>query len=90
MQNSEFARPTATQIGEAVEPDSEIPFKLSRWLVHFRSGDEWYSVGEYVAPSSERAIERAIDVLGNAAEHRAEQIPWDAAPLSKCPTLRGH
>jgi hypothetical protein len=66
-----------------VEEDAEIPFKLSRWLVNFRSGPEWYSVGEYVAPSPDRAIERAVEVLGNAAEYRAEEIPWDAAPLSK-------
>jgi hypothetical protein len=88
MQRNESARPTATQVGDTVEGDAEISFKLSRWLVHFRSGDEWYSVGEYVAPSSERAIERAIDVLGNAAAYRADQIPWDAAPLSKWPLAR--
>jgi hypothetical protein len=65
--------------------DSETRFKLSRWLVAFSSGREWYPVGEYVAVSATSAIERAIAVFGCAADYRAEEIPWDAAPLPRMP-----
>jgi hypothetical protein len=65
--------------------DSASSFKLSRWLVTFSSGRDWYPVGEYVAVSAASAIERAIAVFGCAADYRAEEIPWDAAPLPRMP-----
>jgi hypothetical protein len=65
--------------------DSETSFKLSRWLVTFSSGRDWYPVGEYVAVSATSAIERAIAVFGSAADYRAEVIPWDASPLPRMP-----
>lgn len=58
-------------------------WRLHRWQVSFRSGDQWYPVGEYIALDGTSAIERAIEVLGHGTEYRAEEIPWDAAPLSK-------
>jgi hypothetical protein len=57
--------------------------RLLRWLVSFASGREWYPVGEYVALDAKAAIERAIDVFGPAADYKAEEIPWDAAPLMR-------
>jgi hypothetical protein len=57
--------------------------RLRRWLVHFRSGAEWYAVGEFLALDGDAAIARAIDVLGEGAGYRAEEIPWDAAPLCR-------
>jgi hypothetical protein len=56
---------------------------LRRWLVSFASGRLWYAVGEYVAPDAQAAIERAIEVFGAASGYRAEEIPWDAAPLPR-------
>ena len=56
-------------------------FRLSRWLVSFASGREWYPVGEYVAVDSQAAIDRAVEIFGSASDYRAEEIPWDAAPL---------
>ena len=56
-------------------------FRLSRWLVSFASGREWYPVGEFVALDAQAAIDRAVEVLGAASDYRAEEIPWDAAPL---------
>jgi hypothetical protein len=58
-------------------------FRLHRWLVSYRSGESWYPVGEYVAVDGPGAIERAVEVFGQGAEYRAEEIPWDAAPLHK-------
>ena len=65
---------------EAKGPDE---WKLHRWLVSFRSGTEWYSVGEFTALNSVDAIERAVAVFGPGDEHKAEEIPWDAAPLPR-------
>jgi hypothetical protein len=56
-------------------------FRLHRWLVSFASGQEWYPVGEYVAVNAGSAIDRAVEVFGTASEYRAEEIPWDTAPL---------
>jgi hypothetical protein len=50
-------------------------FRVRRWLVSFASGQEWYTVGEYVALDAQAAIERAIDVFGPAADCHAEEIP---------------
>ena len=57
--------------------------RLSRWLVSFASESGWYRVGEFIALDAAAAIERAVDVFGPGAAYLAEQIPWDAAPLSK-------
>jgi hypothetical protein len=57
--------------------------RLSRWLVSFASGSGWYPVGEFIALNAAAAIERAIEVFGPGSAHQAEEIPWDAAPLSK-------
>ena len=62
-------------------------FRLRRWLVSFASGPGWYPVGEFVAQNARAAIDRAVDVLGAASDYRAEEIPWDAAPLPT-PKLR--
>jgi len=56
-------------------------FRLHRWLVSFASGREWYTVGEFLALDAQAAIDRAVEVLGAASDYRAEEIPWDAAPL---------
>jgi hypothetical protein len=58
-------------------------FKLHRWLVSFASGPEWYPVGEFVALDAQAAIDRAVEVFGTASDYRAEEIPWDAAPLPR-------
>jgi hypothetical protein len=73
------------------EPNTgEVEFRLSRWLVYFGSGPDWYPVGEFVAGDAAAAIERAIEVFGCGAGYRAEEIPWDAAPLHKPGGVRGH
>jgi hypothetical protein len=56
---------------------------LRRWLVSFASGQGWYAVGEYVALDAQAAIDRAVEVFGTASDYRAEEIPWDAAPLPR-------
>jgi hypothetical protein len=68
--------------------DNEV--KLHRWLVSFASGGEWYPVGEFAALDAASAIERAIEIFGCAADHRAEEIPWDAAPLPRPKPLSQH
>jgi hypothetical protein len=45
------------------------------------------TVGEFLVMDATSAIDRAIEVFGNASDHGAEEIPWDAAPLAK-PNLR--
>ena len=55
---------------------------LSRWLVSFASESGWYPVGEYIALDASAAIEQAVEVFGPGAAYQAEEIPWDAAPLS--------
>jgi hypothetical protein len=84
MTENETTSPSPDAIGFLVSP-SETLFKLSRWLVTFSSGHEWYPVGEFVAASASSAIDRAIAVFGEAADYRAEEIPWDAAPLPRMP-----
>jgi hypothetical protein len=64
--------------------------RIRRWLVHFRSGSEWYAVGEFLALNGHNAIERAIEVLGEGAGYRAEEIPWEAAPLCRVKIAAGH
>jgi len=73
------AEPTAAP----ADPSERTDWRLRRWQVSFRSGEQWYPVGEYVALDEASAIERAIAVLGQGADYRAELIPWDAAPLHK-------
>jgi hypothetical protein len=58
-------------------------FRLRRWLVSFASGPGWYPVGEFVALYAQAAIDRAVEVFDAAAGYRAEEIPWDAAPLPR-------
>jgi hypothetical protein len=62
---------------------SEDAISLRRWLVSFASGPGWYPVSEFVALDAQTAIDRAIEVFGAASGYRAEEIPWDAAPLPK-------
>jgi hypothetical protein len=57
--------------------------RLRRWLVSFASGPGWYPVGEFVALDAQSAIDRAVEVFGTASDYRAEEIPWDAAPLQR-------
>ena len=78
---------TPIVMGELAEQRSHVmshdadAFQLRRWLVSFASGREWYPVGEYVAVDAQAAIDRAVEVFGTASEYRAEEIPWDTAPL---------
>ena len=57
--------------------------RLSRWLVSFATETGWYPVGEFIALDAAAAIERATEVLGPGLGYQAEEIPWDAAPLSR-------
>jgi hypothetical protein len=57
--------------------------RLSRWLVSFATETGWYPVGEFIALDATTAIERATDVFGPGLGYHAEEIPWDAAPLSR-------
>jgi hypothetical protein len=67
----------STPLNDGPGPD----FRLHRWLVYFASGSDWSGVGEFVAADATSAIERAVEVFGQATAYRAEQVPWDAAPL---------
>jgi hypothetical protein len=69
--------------GVRVMPCDREDFRLRRWLVSFASGPGWYAVGEYVALDAQAAIDRAIEVFGAASGYRAEEIPWDVAPLPR-------
>jgi hypothetical protein len=64
-------------------------WQLRRWLVSFRSGAAWYAVGEYVARDGAGAIARAVEIFGPAEGHRAEKVPWDAAPLPRLNSRAG-
>jgi hypothetical protein len=66
-----------------LEAEGADDWKLHRWLVSFRSGTEWCSVGEFIAVDAAGAIERAVAVFGPGEEHKAEEIPWDTAPLPR-------
>jgi hypothetical protein len=70
-------------LGEEPMRQAELGLKLTRWLVYFGSGAEWYPVGEFISTDATSAIDRAIDIFGMGAGYRAEEIPWDAAPLPK-------
>jgi hypothetical protein len=72
----------AEQDKKTKSPNEEA-VSLRRWLVSFASGPGWYAVGEYVALDAQSAIDRAVEVFGSASDYRAEEIPWDAAPLPK-------
>src|SRR5262249_45913487 len=60
---------------------AEVVVNIGRWLVDFRSGKVWYRVGEFMALTESDAIQQAIDIFGPAAACRAEEIPWNTAPL---------
>ena len=66
-----------------VESRRDHQFRLRRWLVSFASGRKWYPVGEFVALDAAAGIDRAIEIFGPASGYRAEEIPWDAAPLPR-------
>jgi hypothetical protein len=68
---------------EPAESCLEDAVSLRRWLVSFASGPGWYPVGEFVALDAQAAIDRAVEVFGTASDYRAEEIPWDAAPLPR-------
>jgi hypothetical protein len=77
--------------GEPREPAQQgdaAPFQLSRWLVSFGSGPDWYPAGEFIAVDAAAAIDRAIEIFGCASGYRAEEIPWDAAPLPRMNPVR--
>ena len=62
-------------------PPSPTPANWSptpRWLVSFRSGAEWYPVGEFSGPNAAAAIERAVEIFGPAGGYQAERVPLDA------------
>ena len=76
--------PMALSEGECGQhAESADHCRLCRWLVYFSSGTDWYPVGEFLALEAPAAIERAIEVFGPGAGYQAEEIPWDAAPLSR-------
>jgi len=62
---------------------AEGDWTLRRWQVSFRSGTSWYAVGEFDAVDAAGAVQRASAVFGPGEEHKAEEIPWDAAPLPR-------
>jgi hypothetical protein len=69
---------------------AEVVVNIGRWLVDFRSGEDWYRVGEFIALTEAAAIEQAIDVFGTATAYRAEEIPWNTAPLpQRLPKVAG-
>jgi hypothetical protein len=72
----------AEQAGQT-QSCGEEAVSLHRWLVSFASGPAWYPVDEFVALDAQAAIDRAVEVFGTASGYRAEEIPWDAAPLPK-------
>jgi len=76
---------------DPIPADDAGDWTLRRWHVSFRSGADWYPVGEFVALTAPAAIERAVEVLGPGTEYQADEIPWDAAPLPrvKPPAPRG-
>jgi hypothetical protein len=65
------------------DAEGDVHCRLSRWLVSFATESGWYPVGEFLALDAAAAIERAVEVLGTGAAYHAEEIPWDAAPLSR-------
>ncbi len=68
---------------DGTESGAHANWTLHRWHVSFRSGTKWYGIGEFVALTPAAAIERAIDIFGSAEDAKAEEIPWDAAPLPR-------
>jgi hypothetical protein len=63
------------------EPASAGAWTHRSWYVSYRSGDDCYPVGEFVALDAAGAIERAVEKFGPGSEYQAEEIPWDAARL---------
>ena len=85
VSSPEDRRATARGNGaaEQLNTGKAANWTLHRWQVSFRSGKQWYPVGEFVALDAAAAIERAVEIFGPAEDHRAEEIPWDAAPLPR-------
>jgi hypothetical protein len=71
------------ELMQPARPVDDIDIRLNRWLIYFASNPGWYPVGEFIAADATSAIERAIEVFGHGLAYRAEEIPWDAAPLHK-------
>src|SRR5262249_19781933 len=82
MQTPNAIEECAEQMSRSTSSEGD-DFKLRRWLVSFASGSGWHPVGEYIAPDATSAIDRATEIFGRATDHRAEEIPWDAAPLPR-------
>jgi len=77
------ANDESKRLREEAETGLRDDVKLGRWLVYFGCEAEWYPVGEFISIDAASAIDRAIDIFGTGAGYRAEEIPWDAAPLPK-------
>ncbi len=69
-------------------PGEATDWKVRRWHVSYRSGSGWYPVGEFVALDATTAIERAVEIFGPGEQYQAEEIPWEAAPLSRTRPVR--
>jgi hypothetical protein len=85
-----FVAAVACEQQGPVQSSGSDQFKLRRWLVSFASGREWHPVGEFVAVDATSAMDRAIEIFGAASGNRAEEIPWDAAPLPRPKPRKKH
>jgi hypothetical protein len=87
LTRGEGQKPIVVEVMEPQDVQAQSPSEdavnLHRWLVSFASGPGWYAVAEYVALDAQAAIDRPVEVFGTASGYRAEEIPWDAAPLPK-------
>jgi hypothetical protein len=63
-------------------------WSLHRWQVSFRSGKDWYPIGEFIALDATMAIEQAVEIFGPGEVYQAEIISWDAGPLPRVNTPR--
>src|SRR5262245_14711963 len=58
-------------------------WQLRCWQVACRSAKQEYAVGQFLPPHAAAAIQRAVKNFGPGEASRAEEIPWDAAPLPR-------